>query len=168
MGHRVLASGLGWVFLLGLTVPGLWAKENKASGSDGYALTVYNQDLVLVRDLRKMSVDGGIHPLRFEDIASTLDPTSVNVVSLSDPHGFKVVEQNYEYDLVNQQKLLQKFIGQDITLLKFGGEKGADLRVKLLSAENNQLVVQKDDGSLLNVYSSNNVQFPQLPEEAYS
>lgn len=141
-----------------------WAEQ---SGNEGYALTVYNQDLVLVRDRRKLPVSEGVHLLRFEDIAATLDPTSVNVVSLTDSSAFKVLEQNYEYDLVNQQKLLQKYIGKDITLLNFGAlanQKGEDLKVKLLSSEGNQLVVQKSDGNLLSVYSNQNLLFPQLPE----
>jgi hypothetical protein len=155
---------LGAVLWMGATAAQAGAGVHGKSRIEGYALTVYNNDLVLVRDQRKMKVGLGIHSLRFEDIASTLDPTSVNVSCLSNPKGFRVLEQNYEYDLVNQQKLLQKYIGQEITLLKFGGEKGPDLTVKLLSAEGNQLVVQKSDGSLLNVYSSGNVQFPKLPE----
>jgi hypothetical protein len=141
-----------------------WAEQG---GSEGYALTVYNQDLVLVRDRRHLSVNEGTHLLRFEDIAATLDPTSVNIVSLTDPAAFKVLEQNYEYDLVNQQKLLQKYIGQDITLLNFGAvgnQKGEDLKVKLLSSDGNQLVAQKSDGSLLSVYSSQNLLFPKLPD----
>ncbi|HVM31783.1 MAG TPA: DUF4139 domain-containing protein [bacterium] len=151
-----------WVFVAmvwGLLPLGLWAGE-----SQGYNLTVYNNDLVLVGDERRLNVPAGTHPLFFSDIAGTLDATSVQVDCPSDPQGFKVQEQNYEYDLVNPQALLQKYIGQTITLLKFGGDKGEDLPVKLLSADGNQMVVQKDDGSLLNVYSGNNIQFPQLPE----
>jgi hypothetical protein len=160
-----MKSKFSFVILSVILLAGLAPAQAKSGDkSEGCALTVYNQNLVLVRDRRKLMVTRGTHSLRFEDIASTLDPTSVNVASLSDPKGFRVLEQNYEYDLVNQQKLLQKYIGQDITLLKFGGEKGEDIRVKLLSAENNQLVVQKADGSLLSVYSSNNLQFPKLPE----
>ena len=80
------------------------------------------------------------------------------------PGGLRVAEQNYEYDLVNPQAILSKYIGQSITLLKFGGDKGVDLPVKLLSTDGNQMVVQKEDGSLLNVYSNNNIQFPKLPD----
>jgi hypothetical protein len=165
-GNRLMKSIPAWAWILAifsLACPS-WAEQG---GGEGYALTVYNQDLVLVRDRRKLPVSEGIHFLRFEDIAATLDPTSVNVVSLTDPDAFKVLEQNYEYDLVNQQKLLQKYIGQDITLLNFGAlanQKGEDLKVKLLSSEGNQLVVQKSDGNLLSVYSNQNLLFPKLPE----
>ncbi len=145
--------------VLGLLPLRLWAGE-----SQGYNLTVYNNDLVLVGDGRRLQVLAGTHPLSFEDIASTIDPTSVNIDCPTDPQGFRVAEQNYEYDLVNPQAVLSKYIGQSITLLKFGGDKGVDLPVKLLSTDGNQMVVQKEDGSLLNVYSNNNIQFPKLPE----
>ena len=152
--------GFGVLSLLFFLEAGaLWAK-----GSEGYNLTVYNNDLVLVGDQRRLPVAAGTHPLSFEDIASTIDATSVNIFSPADPEGFKVLEQNYEYDLVNPQAILSKYIGQQITLLKFGGDKGVDLPVKLLSTDGNQMVVQKEDGSLLNVYSNNNIQFPKLPD----
>jgi len=156
---RILWMGL----LAGILIP-----QARAAGLEkGYALTVYNDDLVLVRDRRVFPVEKGTHLLRFEDIAQTLDATSVNIASLTDSKGFRVLEQNYEYDLVNQQKLLSRYIGQEIALLKFGADsqsRGEDLKVKLLSSDGNQMVVQKSDGSLLNVYSSQNVQFPKLPE----
>ena len=152
--------GFGVLSLLFFLEAGaLWAK-----GSEGYNLTVYNNDLVLVGDQRRLPVAAGTHPLSFEDIASTIDATSVNIFSPADPEGFKVLEQNYEYDLVNPQAILSKYIGQQITLLKFGGDKGVDLPVKLLSTDGSQMVVQKEDGNLLNVYSNNNIQFPKLPD----
>ena len=156
---------LAWVFPLGAQSKS--TEKNDSRGSGGYALTVYNQDLVLVRDRRRLPVQSGVHSLLFEDIAATLDPTSVSVVSLSDPKGFRVLEQDYEYDLVDQAKLLQKYIGQEITLLNYGaqmGLKGEDLKVKLLSAQNGQLVVQKADGNLMSVSSGLNLQFPKLPD----
>lgn len=156
-------------FLLALGCLGgapLGAPAETAQG-EGYALTVYNQDLVLVRDRRRLKVESGTHPLRFEDIAATLDPTSVHVASLTDPKSFQVLEQDYDYDLVNQQKLLQKYVGSDITILNygaFGTQKGEDLKARLLSADGGQLVLQKTDGSLLSLGSGKDLMFPKLPE----
>jgi len=157
---------LGVLALVSAMGSGVSAKEG-ATVQEGVALTVYNQDLVLVRDRRRTRVQEGIHTLRFEEIAATLDPTSVNVASLSNPGGFKVLEQNYDYDLVNQAKLLQRYIGQDITVLNFGAfgnQKGEDLKVRLLSSDGNQLVTQKSDGTLLTLTASQSLLFPKLPE----
>lgn len=135
--------------------------------AEGFSLTVYHNDLVLVRDRRRFPVEKGTGTIRFEEIAQTLDPTSVNVASLTDPKGFRVLEQNYEYDLVNQQKLLSRYVGREITLLKFGADSqsgGTDLKVKLLSADGDRLVVQKPDGSLLSLPAGQGIQFPKLPE----
>jgi hypothetical protein len=155
--------GLCLAVLLAAFLPG----PVGAAPAEGYSLTVYNNDLVLVRDRRRFPVEKGTGTLRFEDIAQTLDPTSVNVASLTDPKGFRVLEQNYEYDLVNQSKLLSRYVGREITLLRFGADsqsRGEDLRVKLLSADGDRMVVQKSDGSLLSVTAGQGVQFPKLPE----
>ncbi|HET9869362.1 MAG TPA: DUF4139 domain-containing protein [bacterium] len=150
----IAAVGLGLV---------LGAGAARAQGSDGYYLTVYNDDLVLVGDERRLPVQAGTHTMDFNDIAATLDPTSVNVDCPGDP-GFRVLEQNYEYDLVNAQALLSRYLGRTITLLHFGGEKAPDLSVKLLSADGGRLVVEKQDGSLLSVDPTADLQFPTLPE----
>ncbi len=156
-------TGILTALILAILGAGM-ARSTPASGT---ALTVYNNDLVLVRDRRSFPVEKGTHVLRFSDIARTLDATSVNVASLTDPKGFRILEQNYEYDLVNQQKLLSRYIGREITLLKFGADsqsRGEDLKVQLLSADGHSMVVQKGDGSILNVQASQGVQFPKLPE----
>ena len=60
----------------------------------------------LVRDGRKMSLAAGNGVLRFTDVAKRIDPTTVAFESLTDPAGTRVVEQNYQYDLVSSEKLL--------------------------------------------------------------
>src|SRR5262245_17582612 len=63
------------------------------------AVTVYNADLALVRDVRTLSLGRGISELRFMDIAATVNPATVHFRSLSEPSRVSVLEQNYEYDL---------------------------------------------------------------------
>ncbi|MFQ5658595.1 MAG: DUF4139 domain-containing protein, partial [Candidatus Methylomirabilales bacterium] len=71
------------------------------------AVTIYNGNLGLVKDIRKIQLPRGDHDLRFMDVAAKINPTTVHLKSLTDPRGLKIVEQNYEYDLLNPQKLLE-------------------------------------------------------------
>ncbi|HEY5974387.1 MAG TPA: DUF4139 domain-containing protein [Geobacteraceae bacterium] len=82
----------------------------------GLALTVYNNSLGLVRDLRQLALPAGTSELRFMDVAAQIIPASVQVRSLPAVAGLRVLEQNYEYDLLNPQKLLDKYVGKEVKL----------------------------------------------------
>jgi hypothetical protein len=82
----------------------------------GIALTIYNVNLGLVKDQRKLKLMRGTGELRFMDVASQIIPTSVYIKSLTDSDSLQILEQNYEYDLLNPQKLLDKYVGKEIKL----------------------------------------------------
>ena len=72
------------------------------------AVTVYNSNVALVRDVRRIKLPAGTIDLRYMDIAAAVNPATVHIVSLTAPKDLIVLEQNYEYDLLSPQKLLQK------------------------------------------------------------
>src|SRR5512143_3975330 len=82
----------------------------------GVALTVYNSNLGLVKDQRQIKLGKGISDLRFMDVASQIITASVHIKSLMGPETLRVLEQNYEYDLLNPQKLLDKYVGREVKL----------------------------------------------------
>ena len=82
------------------------------------ALTVYNSNLSLVRDVRQLTLPSGESLLRFMDIAASINPATVHFRSLTEPSKLSVLEQNYEYDLLDPTKLLQKFVGREVTLVR--------------------------------------------------
>ena len=82
----------------------------------GVAITIYNVNLGLVKDQREIKLPKGTNDLRFMDVASKIIPTSVYIKSLIDPDSLQILEQNYEYDLLNPQKLLDKYVGKEIKL----------------------------------------------------
>ena len=93
--------------------------EALSSGLDdqtGIAITVYNVNLGLVKDRREIKLPKGTSDLRFMDVASKIIPTSVSIKSLVDPESLRILEQNYEYDLLNPQKLLDKYVGKEVKL----------------------------------------------------
>src|SRR5687768_5841144 len=82
------------------------------------ALTVHNSDLALVRDVRTLRLPRGVSDLRFMDVAATVNPATVHFRSLTEPSRLSVLEQNYEYDLLEPEKLLRKYVGRDVTLIR--------------------------------------------------
>ncbi len=81
-------------------------------------ITVYNAGLSLVREERTLSLGKGANRVQVPDIPATLDPTSLHFAGLGDPAGLRVLEQNYQYDLVNQAKLLEKYLGKEVEFLR--------------------------------------------------
>jgi len=88
------------------------------------AVTVYNSDIALVRDVRNVRLAPGEADLRFMDIAATVNPATVHMRSLTDPAQLSVLEQNYEYDLLEPDKLLRKYVGRDVVLVRRRTENG--------------------------------------------
>ena len=82
----------------------------------GVAITIYNVNLGLVKDTRSINLPKGASELRFMDVAAQIIPSSVHIKSLADAGGLHVLEQNYEYDLLNPQKLLDKYVGKEVKL----------------------------------------------------
>lgn len=122
-------------------------------------LTVYNQNLGLVREVRSFDLAEGVNEVRFTDVASQIDPTSVHFASLTAPDT-AVLEQNYEYDLVSSRKLLAKYVDQVISVTT---QQGSVYTGTLLSAVDN--VVLKDDTGIKIVQEEQVLEyaFPSLP-----
>lgn len=80
------------------------------------AVTIYNSNIGLVKDTRLIDLKTGVFELKFMDVAAKIDPTTVHIKSLVNGSSLNVLEQNYEYDLLSPQKLLEKFVGQKVQL----------------------------------------------------
>src|SRR5688572_23791786 len=115
----------------------------------------------LVRDERQMNIKQGRSQLSFTDVAALIDPTTVTFTSLSDPQT-RVLEQNFQFDLVSTQKLLQKFIDREITVDKTVGNAITPITGTLLSASDS-IVLRGKDGSIYSLPGYTSVKFPDLP-----
>jgi hypothetical protein len=98
-------------------------------------LTIYNQNLSLVREERTFTLGRGTTTVVVPDVPATIDGASVHFVSLTDPEGVRVLEQNYQYDLVHQARLLERYIGRDVEFIRTDPATNRDYAVpgKLLS-----------------------------------
>ncbi|MBI5301915.1 MAG: DUF4139 domain-containing protein [Chloroflexi bacterium] len=132
-----------------------------SAASAGVDITVYNQNVALVKDRRTLQLKSGANQIRFTDVASQIDPTSVQFTSLTDPSNTRVLEQNYAYDIVGSQKILQKYLDQTVSLVT---EDGSKYTGKLLSGSDD-IILQSEDGQVTTVKLARvrELKFPQLP-----
>jgi hypothetical protein len=134
------------------------------------AVTVYNSDIALVRDVRNLRLARGTSDLHFMDIAATINPATVHFRSLTEPSRVSVLEQNYEYDLLEPEKLLRKYVGRDVTLVRMRRSDGAtqeeDVTARLLSYNN--APVWQIGGEIITGMQADHIRFPELPGNLYS
>ena len=133
------------------------------------AVTVYNSNIALVRDVRQLQLPTGNFRLKFMDIAATVNPATVHFRSLIEPEKVAVVEQNYEYDLLEPAKLLNKYVGKEVTLVRSyvdnGTTKHEEIKATLL-ANNNGPVWKIGNDIVTGVYGET-YRFPEVPANLY-
>jgi hypothetical protein len=134
------------------------------------SITVYNSDLALVRDVRSIQLPRGTFDLHFMDIAATVNPATVHFRSLTEPSRVSVLEQNYEYDLLEPEKLLRKYVGRDVTLVRLvqdgGRTKEEEVKARLLSYNN--APVWQIGSEIVTGLHADHIRFPELPGNLYS
>jgi hypothetical protein len=134
------------------------------------ALTVYNSDIALVRDVRNVQLPAGSFDLSFMDIAATVNPATVHFRSLTEPANLEVLEQNYEYDLLDPEKLLHKYVGRDVTLVQTRTENGTtqqeEVKAHLLSF--NGAPVWRIGNEIVTGMRADHMRFPELPANLYT
>jgi hypothetical protein len=110
-------------------------------------VAVYNNNIGLIKDTRKIILPSGEGELRFMGVASRIMPVTVHVKSLNYPKDFSVVEQNYEYDLMNANKLLDKYVGKNIKIMIWNEyqDRKETVEATLLSNNNGQIYRINDE-----------------------
>ncbi len=126
--------------------------------TDGVAITVYNQDRAIVTDLRQLQLTDGVNELAIPGVSAKVMPQTVGFTA----PGIQVLEQNFEYDLVDVAKLYHKYLDHPVTLTL---ESDAVITGKLLSASGG-IVLEQDGGNIITVDRNHVVSavFPELPQ----
>jgi len=129
--------------------------------ADDISITIYNNNLGLVKQVRSLEFDKGISFVRFDDVASRIDATSVHISPSAGD--VAILEQNYQYDLISTQKMMQRYLGQEISLLIEGGELH---RGKLLSFDGKFIMLQSSSGevTITNAEQVVDYRFGSIPE----
>lgn len=140
-------------------VPADWYRPLPGSGTPpaselpGYAV---------VRVDRDVSLERGRSLIKFLDVAALIDPTTVTFQSLTDPAGTRVLEQNFQFDLVSTQKLLSRYVDRRVAVDSPRGDGVAVLNGTLLSAHDG-LVLRGDDGQVHALHEWSGMRFGELP-----
>ena len=131
------------------------------------AVTIYNQGSALIRDRRSIDLATGVNVVNFTDVAALIDATSVSFVSLTDPDGTIVLEQNYIYDLVNTEALLERYLDEtiEVTLITLSGEQNV-IRGQLLSGRGGDIILRAENDEVVVIRAGNarDIRFPELPQ----
>ncbi|MBY0357074.1 MAG: DUF4139 domain-containing protein [Candidatus Obscuribacterales bacterium] len=135
------------------------AAELEAAPPQDISLTIYNQNFGLVREERTLDLTSGINNVRVEDVAATIDPTSVSFQSLTAPNSVVVREQNYQYDLIDPVTVLSKSLGKTVKFKQFLPGRTNELTGILLNSP--QAVVSAPDGSQAVTYQGLVVKTPE-------
>lgn len=157
------AFGFAVVILLAAAV-GLSA-ANTVSGPKSIQLTVYNQDFALVKDVRSVSLKTGINTIEVEDVAARIDPTSVLFKSITAPNSVVILEQNYQYDLISPENILNKSVGQRVVFTRFDndGKPHTQTGTLLNPPKNGGTVILSDTGELI-LNPTGQVSLQRMPE----
>lgn len=115
----------------------------------------------MIKSLRGFNISKGVNQLEVSNVAALLDPTTVQFNSKTDPNS-RVLEQNYQFDLVSQQKLLQRYLGQTITVEQMIGDTIHKKTGELISADGG-LIIKDKNGGIHSINHYHNISFPQLP-----
>jgi hypothetical protein len=154
-----------WIFLL-LFIPAAQAQVSQSTIDDqkSVELTVYNSSLGLVKDVRDVKLPKGQGELRFMDVASAINPVTVKAESLTKPKEFRVLDQNYEFDLMNEQRLLDKYVGKTLKIQRWGEDVNQVEEKEAVLLSNNEGQVYRIDNEIYLDYPGIKI-LPSLPED---
>lgn len=138
--------------------PGALSPELYRNGARPQAVPGY----AVVRHQRQLTLEQGRNLLRFSDVAALIDPTTVSFESLTDPGGTSVVEQNFQFDLVSTQKLLERYVDRRISVDQVRGDGVESFTGTLLSTRGG-VTLRREDGAIQLLPHNAGIRLPELP-----
>jgi hypothetical protein len=142
-------------------------RSSGAAERASVAITVYNGGFGVVREVRDVKLAEGRVALELRDVSAGIRPETVHIRPLGDPNSFRVLEQNFRYDLLGPQKLLEKYVGRKVRVYRWNEAKGQD---EAKDAE----VLAVDKGVVLRIDNEitfdfpGRIAFPEVPANLVS
>jgi hypothetical protein len=142
MRHLLLLASLAAVPAGGQTQPVAHPVAGAAQTAQGdLSVTIYNE-LALVQDRRTIDLPAGVSRQEFPDVSAAIRPETVSLSG----EGFDIVEQNFDFDLLSPNALMEKAVGQSVTLLRTNPATGAETRERAtILAVNGGAVIRVGD-----------------------
>ncbi len=141
--------------LLAMTIAGLlgvsptgWAAPrdeivSTAADQMSVAVTIYNDNLALVKDARRVKLTRDFNQLAWREVSAQMRPETAQLRNVSNPAGFRLQEQNFDFDLLTPQKLLEKYVGREVSVIRTHPTTGAETRETATVLSTNNGVVLK-------------------------
>lgn len=128
-------------------------------------VTIYNDDTALVHDRRRVALNAGVNRIAWRDVSASIDATSAILDSAESSAQVNVLEQNFNYDVLSQDSLLQKYIGYDVIVVhpaKFAGERDRREHARVLTAGDSGIVLQY--ANRIETRVDGYIVFPSIPK----
>lgn len=116
---------------------------SKASDQHSVAVTIYNDNLALVKDARRVNLSKGDNRLAWREVSAQMRPETAQLRNLSSPTGFRLLEQNFDFDLLTPQTLLEKYVGREVDVIRRHPTTGVETRETATVLSTNNGVVLK-------------------------
>lgn len=158
------------VFLGAMSFAATANSDVTSTGTDqtSLSMTIYQNNLAHVAETRSISLHKGINQVAFEGISTNIQPESFTVHSSNTEQAqLTVLEQSFNYDLLTPQKLLDKYVGKEITIARTDSISNEEkyLQATVLST-NGGIVLQV--GNSIEIGMPEKIKFPTLPDNLYS
>ncbi len=114
--------------LTGVTVVAMAGeKVNRAEDRDEVAVAIYNDSLALIKEVRRLDLDKGVNDIALRDVSARMRPETASLRAVTGAP-LRLIEQNFDFDLLTPQKLLDKYVGQSVTVIRTNPATGAETR----------------------------------------
>jgi hypothetical protein len=110
------------------------------------SVTIYNENLALIKELRSVMLDKGQNKLAWREVSARMRPETALLRNPTQPAGFRLLEQNFDFDLLTPQKLLEKYLGRTVTIIRSNLATGAETsETAMVLSINDGIVLKFDD-----------------------
>jgi len=147
MQRTLLQAALAAAFCtLGAAHAAVTEKPSTLADQQSVAVTIYNENLALIKDVRRIALDGGPNLLALREVSAQMRPETALLRSLSHPGALRLIEQNFDFDLLTPAKLLEKYVGRQVRIVKTHPQTGAEsVETATVLAASNGIVLRIGD-----------------------
>ena len=128
MNIRTLRRAFALAILAAACLPAAAAETvSRAEDREEVAVTIYNDSLALIKEVRRIPFERGANSIALRDVSAKMRPETASLRALSGG-SLRLIEQNFDFDLLTPQKLLEKYVGRSVTVIKTNPATGTETR----------------------------------------
>src|SRR5437763_5048042 len=146
MQRKRLFAAVAAALAVGNAQAAIQEKPSTLADQQSVAVTIYNENLALIKDTRRVTLEAGQNRLALREVSGRMRPETASLRSLSHPGALTLVEQNFDFDLLTPEKLLEKYVGRSVRVVKTHPTTGAEsVELATVLAESNGVVLRIGD-----------------------